>query len=94
MRDFYEILGVPKTASQEDIKRAYRKRALELHPDKNIGNEDAASLFKELANAYEVLKDPQRRAQYDAPQSQIPQSFMDANALFTQFFGGNVPGFP
>lgn len=64
MKDYYRILGVPNTASTSDIKKAYRKRALELHPDKNKA-EDAQERFVELVEAYEALKSTRRRAQYD-----------------------------
>lgn len=64
-RDFYEILGVAKDSDQDTIKKAYRKLALQFHPDKNPGNAEAEEKFKEAAGAYEVLGDPQKRAQYD-----------------------------
>ncbi|MFA6065822.1 MAG: molecular chaperone DnaJ [Candidatus Babeliaceae bacterium] len=64
-RDFYTILGVTKTASQDDIKAAYRKLALKYHPDRNPGNKEAEEQFKEAAEAYEVLSDAQKRQQYD-----------------------------
>ncbi|UOF02606.1 molecular chaperone DnaJ [Bdellovibrio reynosensis] len=64
-RDYYEILGVPKDAEQDVIKKAYRKLAMQFHPDKNPGNKEAEEQFKEAAGAYEVLSDPQKRAQYD-----------------------------
>ncbi|MCX7824483.1 MAG: molecular chaperone DnaJ [Verrucomicrobiae bacterium] len=64
-RDYYEVLGVPRDASVEDIKKAYRKLALKYHPDRNPGDKDAEEKFKELGHAYEVLCDPQKRATYD-----------------------------
>ena len=64
-RDYYEVLGVDKTASAEDIKKAYRKKAIQYHPDKNPGDKEAEEKFKEAAEAYEVLSDPQKRQRYD-----------------------------
>ncbi len=64
-RDYYEILGVSKSATEEDIKKAYRKLAIQYHPDKNPGDKAAEEKFKEATEAYEVLKDPQTRARYD-----------------------------
>src|SRR4051812_31810301 len=64
-RDYYEILGVPKNASAEDIKRAYRKLAVKFHPDKNPGDHTAEERFKELGEAYDVLMDDNKRAAYD-----------------------------
>ena len=66
-RDFYEILGVAKNASDEDIKKAYRKLAMKHHPDRNQGDnaKEAEAKFKELKEAYEMLSDPQKRAAYD-----------------------------
>jgi len=64
-RDYYEVLGVSREATQADLARAYRELAKRYHPDRNIGDEDAATRFKEANEAYEVLKDPEKRARYD-----------------------------
>ena len=64
-RDYYEVLGVPKTASADEIKKAYRKMAIKYHPDKNPGDKEAEEKFKEAAEAYDVLSDSQKRQQYD-----------------------------
>src|SRR5678810_118718 len=64
-RDYYEILGVNKTASADEIKKAYRKVAMQFHPDRNPGDKSAEEKFKEAAEAYEVLSDADKKAQYD-----------------------------
>ena len=64
-RDYYEVLEVPKTATADEIKKAYRKKAIQHHPDKNPGNKEAEEKFKEAAEAYSVLSDPDKRAKYD-----------------------------
>lgn len=98
-RDYYEVLGVSRNASNEEIKKAYRKLALRYHPDKNPGDKSAEDKFKEAAEAYEVLSDDQKRARYDqfghAGLSGSGQGFgaggMTIEDIFSQFgdiFGG------
>ena len=64
-RDYYEVLGVDKNASEAEIKRAYRKVAKKYHPDMNPGDKEAEEKFKEAAEAYEVLSDPEKKSKYD-----------------------------
>jgi DnaJ-class molecular chaperone len=80
-KDYYKILGVDKSASQDDIKKAFRKLAHEHHPDKNKGNESASAKFKEASEAYSVLSDEQKRKQYD--------TFGSAGAGFNPSQGGS-----
>src|SRR6516165_9893501 len=64
-RDYYEVLGVPRGASEEEIKKSYRKLARKYHPDRNPGDKQAETQFKEVQDAYDVLSDKNKRAQYD-----------------------------
>ncbi len=64
-KNYYEILGVPKNASKEEIRKAYKKLAMKHHPDHNADNPDSEGKFKEISEAYEVLKDPEKRKKYD-----------------------------
>ena len=64
-RDYYEVLGVDKSASADEIKKAYRKKALQYHPDKNPGDKAAEDKFKEAAEAYDVLSDATKKSRYD-----------------------------
>lgn len=84
-RDYYEVLGVSRNCSQQEIKKAYRRLARECHPDVNPGDKQAEERFKEVAEAYAVLSDPAKRAQYDRFGHQAPGGF-DVN--FDSFFGG------
>jgi molecular chaperone DnaJ len=104
-RDFYEVLGVSRDASAEQIKKAYRKLAIKYHPDKNPGDHEAEEKFKELGRAYEVLSDPQQRAAYDqyGPDAFDARSrargagggfggFHDPFDIFREVFGGGAGG--
>ncbi|WP_162674508.1 DnaJ domain-containing protein, partial [Vibrio variabilis] len=64
-RDFYEVLGVDRDASERDIKKAYKRLAMKYHPDRNQGDDAAAEKFKEVKEAYEILTEPQKKAAYD-----------------------------
>jgi len=64
-RDYYEVLGIVREADGEEIQRAYRKLAMQYHPDRNVGDAEAELKFKEAAEAYEILRDPDKRQRYD-----------------------------
>lgn len=101
-RDYYEVLGVAKTASADEIKKAYRKLAMQYHPDRNPGNHEAEEKFKEAAEAYAVLSDPEKRTRYDqfgheglrgaAPggfdTSDLGSIFEHFGSMFGDIFGG------
>ncbi|MHA2281550.1 MAG: molecular chaperone DnaJ [Promethearchaeota archaeon] len=93
-RDYYEILGIERSASPEEIKKTYRRLAHKHHPDRNIGDEDAENRFKEVAEAYEILSDPESREQYDHFGHNAPKQgrgfnpFTDPFEMFNSFFGG------
>src|SRR5918999_1502941 len=65
MADFYETLGVSRTASDDEIKKAYRKLAMQFHPDRNNGSKEAEEKFKEITEAYDVLRNPEKRSMYE-----------------------------
>ncbi|MCI5876654.1 MAG: molecular chaperone DnaJ [Prevotella sp.] len=105
-RDYYEVLGVDKTATENEIKIAYRKLAIKYHPDRNPGNAEAEEKFKEAAEAYDVLHDPQKRQQYDQFGFNAPGggfsggggfgggfSMDDIFSMFGDVFGGHGGGF-
>lgn len=88
-RDFYSILGVSKNANTNQIKKAYRRLAIELHPDKNKDDPDAASKFQDLSAAYEVLSDEEKRKKYDRCGEECVKKdgMMDGMDPFASFFG-------
>ena len=101
-RDYYEVLGVQKGASEDEIKKAYKNMAIKYHPDRTPGDKEAEEKFKEAAEAYDVLRDPDKRARYD----QFGHAGMggaggfggqgfDMNDIFSMFgdiFGGHMGG--
>tara|TARA_B110000305_G_C19443959_1_gene643623 strand:+ start:371 stop:1468 length:1098 start_codon:yes stop_codon:yes gene_type:complete len=98
--DYYATLGLHRSASEDQIKRAYRKLALKYHPDKNTGNEDAAHRFTEIGNAYEVLSNKEKRQIYDRLGEEGVQQHAQNNRgssgsqdIFSTFFGGNFGSF-
>lgn len=105
-RDYYEVLGVARAATPEEIKKAYRKLAVQYHPDKNPGNKEAEEKFKELGEAYEALSDPQKKAAYDqyghaafdprmragAGGGRGGGGFHDPTDIFREVFGGGGGG--
>jgi molecular chaperone DnaJ len=104
-RDYYEVLEVTKNSTAEEIKKAYRKKALQFHPDKNPGNAEAEEKFKEAAEAYEVLSNPTKKQRYDqfghagvggAAGGGFGGGFRDVEDIFSSFgdiFGGHFGGF-
>ncbi|HIJ30870.1 MAG TPA: DnaJ domain-containing protein, partial [Gammaproteobacteria bacterium] len=105
-RDYYEVLGLDRNASEADLKKAYRRMAMKYHPDRNTGDEDTEAQFKEVKEAYEVLNDSQKRAAYD----QFGHAGVDPSMgggqggfgggggfggfedIFSEFFGGGGGG--
>ena len=99
MRDYYDILGVPRDVGEKELKSAYRKLALQYHPDRNPGDKEAETAFKEAAEAYEVLSNPDKRQRYDrfghagvrGNGAAGGAGFQDINDIFSAFsdiFGG------
>jgi len=96
-RDYYQILGVPRNASPDQIKKAYRELALKHHPDRNPGEKSSEEKFKEINQAYQILSDPEKRAQYDRFGERVPFNFTEDfgfptiddlfSGLFEEFFG-------
>src|SRR5438874_10369729 len=91
-RDYYETLGVSKTASEDEIKKAYRSLARKFHPDRNPGDKQAEARFKEIQDAYDVLADKNKRAQYDQFGFAGPRPDMGGGPGGTTFHWGG--GFP
>ncbi len=101
-RDYYEVLGVERSCQADDIKRAYRRLALKYHPDKNPGNKESEQKFKECAEAYEVLSDPEKRQRYDqyghdglrgaGMHDFSRMNYDDSFSMFEDIFGGSFFG--
>src|SRR5689334_17331443 len=104
-RDYYEVLGVARDASPDDIKKAYRKLAFQFHPDRNPGDKQSETKFKEAAEAYDVLSTPEKRAAYDrfghagvkgagaaGPSARGFESVDDIFSAFGDIFGGGAGG--
>ncbi len=101
-KDYYKVLGVNRSASPEEIKKAYRKLAMQYHPDRNKGNKQAENRFKDISEAYAVLSDPEKKKQYDMfgsegfkqkySQEDIFKGF-DFSDIFKEFGFGNLGGF-
>ena len=97
-KDYYEVLGVPKTSSSDEIKKAYRKQALKYHPDRNKNDKTAEAKFKETSEAYHVLSDKGRRANYDqfghaafeGASGRGGFSNFDFSSAFSDIFGSDV----
>ncbi|MCD8206710.1 MAG: molecular chaperone DnaJ [Bacteroidales bacterium] len=101
-RDYYEVLGVSKTATLDEIKKAYRQKAIQYHPDKNPGNKEAEEKFKEAAEAYSVLSNEEKRKRYDQfghaglggqPGPDFSQGFGNLNDILNDLFGGSFGSF-
>lgn len=104
MKDYYQVLGVSRSASEDEIKKAFRKLAMKYHPDRNQGNKDAEEKFREASEAYEVLSDSGKRSRYDRGETDFSDSggggfggfgqggFGDFSDIFENFFGEGMGG--